>query len=152
MAGVKGKSGGKRAGAGRPRKVRPTPVESSNAVEKPEVEAISTPAEPPVVAKATKRQPKAEQPIAQPDPAPTPSAPKPLTALEFLRSVINDPRAPLATRTRAAITLASYEHQKPHDGGKRDAQQQAAQQAHQAQGFAPMAPPMRLAAVGGKKA
>jgi phage terminase small subunit len=53
---------------------------------------------------------------------------------------MNDETQDAALRVRAAIAAAQYEHAKPGEGGKKEAQQAAAEDAAQRK-FAPPAPP-----------
>lgn len=106
MAGVKGRSGGARPGAGRPRKT-------------PAVE-----------------QQKAPTPVEATD------------MLDMLKKVALGQVEATALQVRAAIAAVQYTHIKAGDGGKKEAQQEAAEKV--ASRFAP-APPPRLVASGGKK-
>jgi phage terminase small subunit len=60
--------------------------------------------------------------------------------LEFLLGVMNDPGADAALRVRAAIAAAQYVHTKTHDGGKKEAREEAAKQAGAGK-FSAAAPP-----------
>lgn len=120
MAGVKGRSGGARPGAGRkPRDNVPRqPAPTDSQVEK-EIEAS------------------AEVPGVEDQ--------KPL---EFLKSVYTNAAVPLNHRVRAAIAAAQYEHFKRGDGGKKDGDKEKAVKASGGK-YSPMGAP-RLAAKNGK--
>ncbi|MDR5833347.1 terminase small subunit [Caballeronia sp. LZ034LL] len=70
-------------------------------------------------------------------------------ALEFLIAVFNDPMSEPKLRVDSAKAVAPYQHAKKGEGGKKDAQQEAAKRAASKFGAPPPAP--RLAASGGKK-
>lgn len=70
-----------------------------------------------------------------------------LTPLDFLLSVMRDPTEDKARRINAAQLAAPYVHAKKGEGGKKVAQQEAAEKVSR---FGPAQPP-RLAAAGGKK-
>lgn len=106
MAGVKGRSGGARPGAGRPRKT----------------------------------------PAVEQQKAPTPVKAKDM--LDLLQQVALGKVDATPLQVRAAIAAVQYTHVKAGDGGKKEAQQEAAEKV--ASRFAP-APPPRLVASGGKK-
>jgi phage terminase small subunit len=64
------------------------------------------------------------------------------TPLEFLVAVMQDPKAPLAARLKAAQAAAPFMHAKAAGaGGKKDSQRQAADRVSQGDLFAPAAPP-----------
>ena len=92
MAGVKGRSGGKRLGAGR--KAKPK-------APKAQVETVDATGE------------------ASPEPQQLPTTDDPLV---FLMAVQNDPMTDIRTRVRAAIAAVQYKHTKRGDGGKKDDQ------------------------------
>lgn len=64
-------------------------------------------------------------------------------ALQFLEDVVNDPKAPLQQRVRAAIAAAQYRHTKKHDGGKRDDATERAKKAAAGK-YAPSRTPLAL--------
>lgn len=107
MAGVKGRSGGARPGAGRPRKT----------------------------------------PAVEQQKAPTPVEGD-VDMLTLLQQVALGRVSATPLQVRAAIAAVQYTHVKAGDGGKKEAQQEAAEKV--ASRFAP-APPPRLVASGGKK-
>lgn len=132
MAGVKGKSGGFRPGAGRPKG-------SSKAGR---VVAPKKPANRPVAAKPV-------PPAALSNPGVTPEqpdAPTPETAYDdpllFLLEKMNDPGLDMPLRVRAAIAAVQYKHPKAGDGGKKESVADAAKKAGAGR-FAPTAPPPR---------
>ena len=97
MAGVKGRSGGKRAGAGRKPKPKapdaPMAPNGGPASDRPGADA-------------------ADQAIAPCD-----------DPMEVLIAVMNNPLAAPALRVRSAIAAVQYTHTKRENGGKRDEQQ-----------------------------
>lgn len=124
MAGVKGRSGGKRANAGR----KPLTPEQK-------------------AARAAARAEKAaEAAAAVSDGMPAGN----LEPLPFLEAVMNNPQADIKVRVRAAIAAAQYRHTKLHDGGKKDATAGKAKDAAGGRFSTPGAPP-RLAVAGGKR-
>ena len=145
MAGVKGRSGGARPGAGRKKKqpVLLTSAATPAAAPKP----VKAPAKPKKAAKA---------PV--PSPSPAPAAPPdvlagmgeegfdPRPALEQVAMGLLEPSP---AQMKALVALMPYVHTKRGEGGKKEQKQEAAQKV--ASRFAPAAPP-RLVAVGGKKA
>lgn len=65
-----------------------------------------------------------------------------LTPLEFLERHMNDPRVPMATRTRCAIAAARYRHTARDDGGKKEQQaDEAAKATQDGSKFAPQRAP-----------
>lgn len=124
MAGVKGRSGGARPGAGR----KPQPKKTNIGV---------------VVAKEKKRAAQVA-----PVEAPALSTKDDVTIgnvgttdpLEFLESVMRNPLAEDSLRVRAAVTVAQYRHAKKADAGKKGAKADAANKASTGR-FAPAAPP-----------
>ena len=127
MAGVKGRSGGKRPGAGR--KKRP-----------PLLEAQLPPAGAP--------QPCAGQPVTAVGQEPLPTTEDPAV---FLAALMNNRAADLRLRAEAAKALMPFMHAKPGEaktGKKQQADERA--KAVGAGRFAASAPP-RLAAAGGKR-
>ncbi|MDR5801636.1 terminase small subunit [Caballeronia sp. LZ001] len=70
-------------------------------------------------------------------------------ALEFLIAVFNDPMTEPKLRVDSAKAVVPYQHAKKGEGGKKDAEQEAAKRAASKFGAPPPAP--RLAASGGKK-
>ena len=102
MAGVKGRSGGARPGAGRPKK-EPTLIDLGAVYDDPE---------------------------------------------KFLRAVMNDAMTDAKLRIDAAKALMPYVHPRKGEGGKKDAQGEAAKKV--ASRFS-SAPPPKLVAAGGKK-
>lgn len=97
------------------------------------------------------RKPRQKPPEKLPDEPVSPDSEhqKRLDALEFLENVVNDPKAPLQQRVRAAIAAAQYRHMKKGDGGKKDEQAERAKKAGGGK-FAPTEPP-KLAAANGKR-
>lgn len=117
MAGVKGRSGGRRAGAGRKKVVRPEgdlEGASLNLGKLPELPETAAPKDP-ISAQAS--------------------------SLDFLKAVMNDLRQPLALRVRCAMTAAQYEHTRRKDGGKKEEQQGKADKVAGGR-FAPRAAPV----------
>lgn len=90
MAGVKGRSGSGGARPGAGRKRKPKAAETA---------VLSPSAASPAAEKADgdRKEP-----------------------LQFLEDVVNDPKAPLKDRIRAAVAAAQYRHTKRHDGGKQE--------------------------------
>lgn len=125
MAGVKGRSGGARPGAGRKPKAKPaTVVHPSVKVElerQPHGGAL----------KRTIQEPVAQQPV---------------DMLTFLQDVALGLTEASSLQVRAAIAAVQYTHLKKGDGGKKD---EIADLAKKAAGgkFRPAAPPLKL--VGG---
>lgn len=154
MAGVKGRSGGARPGAGRKKK---QPVPLTVATPAPKATAAKSPA------KKTARRGSAVGLEPQPHggglkrshavPEPLPDAlagmgeegfdPRP--ALEQVALGLLEPSP---AQMKALIALMPYVHTKRGEGGKKEQRQEAAQKV--AGRFAPAAPP-KLAAVGGRK-
>ena len=118
MTGVKGRSGGKRAGAGR---------KANAAVKMTELLKIEAgPVRP-------------ESSAALRDDLNFPALPGD-SPLAFLEAVMKDPRVDLKTRVRSAIAAAQYRHLKKGDGGKKDEVADKAKVAATGR-FAPKAPP-----------
>lgn len=116
MAGVKGRSGGARPGAGRPRKKSAAG------------QAVEERLEPQAHGGALKR---------------TAANPVPIEAdnmLELLQKVALGQVDATALQVRAAIAAVQYTHVKAGDGGKKDAQQEAARKAASGR-FATKSPP-----------
>lgn len=116
-------SGGKRPGAGRPKKI----VTFND-----------------VVATVAK-----DVPMPPPPPTEPPPPPDDLTnigdPIKFLTAVMTAPLLPLHIRMDAAKAMLPYTHKKLGEGGKKEQKQAAAE--HTASKFAPSAPP-KLKAVG----
>jgi len=104
MAGVKGRSGGARSGAGRPRK-----------------KADDTPKAPP--------------PLIEAD-----------DMLDLLQKVALGQLEATALQVRAAIAAVQYTHAKKGEGGKKDAEKEAAKRV--AERFSAPPPPTKLRVVG----
>ena len=155
MAGVKGRSGGARPGAGRKKK-QPVPLT-----------AAGTPEVPPMVAEAPAKKTARRGPAVELEPQPhggglkrSRAVPEPLPdALAGVGEDGFDPRPaleqvamgllePSPAQMKALVALMPYVHTKRGEGGKKEQKQEAAQKV--ASRFAPAAPP-RLVAVGGKK-
>lgn len=129
MAGVKGRSGGKRPGAG-----RPPGAKSRKTIEKEKAIAVSLSTPKP------KRKAVA-QPGAEPDVLLR--VDEDTDSLQFLRQVYRNSLVDVKTRVRAAGIAAQYEHTRTKDGaGKREGQAAAAEKA--AKKFSPSAPPLRV--------
>jgi len=139
MAGVKGRSGGKRVNAGR--KAGPKPEQAVKA----QVDAARA-------ADAARQDAPAVDAVADPVLRADGSIRKigdgPRDPLEFLKDALNDPTAPFKDRIRAAIAAAQYVHTKTHDGGKKEARQAAADKAAQGGKFGARPAPLKV--VGGK--
>lgn len=129
MAGVKGRSGGARKGAGRKAKPAPKQVPVAGVVERLEEQAHGG---------ALKRSTTV--------PVPASDSPDMLTLLQQVALGIIE-STPL--QVRAAIAAVQYTHTKRGDGGKKEEQDAKAKKAHGKFG-APVAPP-RLVAVAGTK-
>ena len=130
MAGVKGRSGGARPGAGRKPKAKP---------EQAKVPAsVKVELEPQPHGGALKRS--QEAPVAQAE----------TDMLKFLQDVALGRTEASSLQVRAAIAAVQYTHTKRADGGKKEEQAEKAKQAAGAGRFAAVAPP-RLAAAGGRK-
>lgn len=123
MAGVKGRSGGARPGAGR---------------KKLKVDAVSVELEPQAHGGALKRSHAAE-----PEPAVVPGDMDPL---EFLEGVMRGTIDATPLQVRAAVAAAQYRHMKKGDGGKKEEQAGKAKKAAAGRFGAPAAP---LKLVGG---
>jgi phage terminase small subunit len=129
MAGVKGRSGGARPGAGRkgsPRRtigvVAPVPAE------RPADAKPVAPTTPPVQVAEAEELTIGD--LGDVDP------------LAFLEAVMRNPLAADQLRVRAAVTVAAYRHSKKGDAGKKGAKEEAARKASGAGGrFAPATPP-----------
>lgn len=130
MAGVKGRSGGKRPGAGRPKgsgKKGVTvvaPATTKKTVPGTEQAAAQAPTDP----MATAGQGQGTQPATWYD-----------NPLDFLIVAMNNPALEMPLRVRAALSAAQYKNTKPGDGGKKEQQAAAAKSA--AAKFRPSAPP-----------
>jgi len=121
MAGVKGKSGGKRAGAGR----KPLMLSDSADPRIPSFTAIKKPAdaakvELPHVTDVAEHRFK--------------------NGLDFMLFVMNDPQCSAALRLDAAKALAPYQHAKKGELGKKEQQGEAAAKVGTGK-YAPSAPP-----------
>lgn len=114
MAGVKGRSGGARRGAGRPRKSA----------------AIEQSLEPQSHGGALKRERE----------VPVPVEVEGDDMLTLLKQVALGRVEVSALQVRAAIAAVQYEHSKPGEGGKKDARRGAAKSASSGI-YAPAAPP-----------
>jgi len=112
MAGVKGRSGGKRQGAGRKPKIKPDDEASPAVGGKARGEAALS-----KIMDGEERDP-----------------------LDFLLVVQNDPLMDPKLRLRAAIAAAQYKHTKRHDGGKKESLGEGARKAAEGR-FSPKAPP-----------
>lgn len=131
MAGVKGRSGGARQGAGRPRAVEPkrqagrvARVQLRNATDE-ELPANS-----------------AGTAMAPPDDlVPTVVLPAADNPLDFLIAAMNNPLLDARSRIRAAVTAAQYTNQKTKDLGKKEQQAADAASVVRSSRFAPSAPP-----------
>lgn len=146
MAGVKGRSGGARPGAGRKKKapaVLTAPVKKSLAAKPKKAPAVEM--EPQGHGGSLKRSHAvpAEIPAALVGIGEEGFDPRP--ALEQVALGLLDPSP---SQMKALIALMPYVHTKRGEGGKKEQKQEAAQRV--ASRFAPSAPP-KLAAVGGKK-
>lgn len=148
MAGVKGRSGGKRAGAGRKAEYKPL----VDVPARPERETSQNDAQ---VAKVAARVAKS---IAKAEAAKVaaPAAPETPPAFEsqqftdpkdFLAWVMNNPTADGKVRVSAAVALMPYAHKKVGEQGKKDQKQEAANKV--ASRFAQRQPP-RVVASNGK--
>lgn len=134
MAGVKGRSGGKRPGAGRPKKGAASKVVTVATPARPKAKAAPAPKNP-VVAK--------NDPVVTPDAADaTPPATTYDDPVEFLLTAMNNPLLDMNLRVRAALSAAQYKNKKVHDGGKKEEQAGAAKSAAGGR-YAPSAPPPR---------
>lgn len=140
MAGVKGRSGGARPGAGR--KPKPKGLAGN---QMPKAAGVQVTQEPQPHGGALRRSK-----ATKPDKTSALADGKKRDPLEFLELVVNDPQAPLKDRIRAAVAAAQYRHTKVHDGGKKDATADKAKGAAGGRFSTPGAPP-RLAVAGGKR-
>ena len=124
MAGVKGKSGGARVGAGRKRAPKP-------ALATPEAlpPTVSVELEPQAHGGALKRSHAEPVPVEGTD-----------DMLELLQNVALGRTAATALQVRAAIAAVQYTHTKRGDGGKKEEAATLAEQAGKGR-FAPKAPP-----------
>lgn len=130
MAGMKGRSGGARPGAGRKPKAKPAE----------QVAAISA----------------AQSPVSQAAPVGSEVLPavRPLfdgktrTPIELLELAMNDPAVDVKDRIRAAVAAAQYRHYKLGDGGKKDETEAKAKKASAGR-FAPKAAPKLVVNNGG---
>ena len=120
MTGVKGRSGGKRAGAGR----KANAAVKSDLTEQLKMEAGSV-------------RPESSAAVRDDSIFPTLASDSPLA---FLEAVMKDPGVDLKTRVRSAIAAAQYRHLKKGDGGKKDEIADKAKVAATGR-FAPKAPP-----------
>ena len=125
MAGVKGKSGGARAGAGRKRAPKP-------ALATPEAlpPTVSVELEPQAHGGALKRSHAEPVPVEGTD-----------DMLELLQNVALGRTAATALQVRAAIAAVQYTHTKRGDGGKKEEKAAAASQAATTGRFAQKMPP-----------
>ena len=125
MAGVKGRSGGARPGAGRKAKEKPEVVKSTTDKLEPQLHGG-----------ALKRR--TAEPVPQDD----------KDMLTFLQDVALGRTDASNIQVRAAIAAVQYTNRKMGDSGKKEERDEKARKV--AARFAPAAPP-KLAAVGGKK-
>lgn len=133
MAGVKGRSGGKRPGAGRP---KGSGKKGVTAVAPAATEKVAVGTE--MAAAAAK-----SDPMATPPGAPgTPPAPWYDNPLDFLIQAMNNPALEMPLRVRAALSAAQYKNTKPGDGGKKEKQAEAASRAGNK--FQRSPPPLRV--------
>lgn len=116
MAGVKGRSGGARPGAGRPRK-KTEPVQSAAERLEPQPHGGS---------------------LKRSDANPTPIEAD--NMLEMLQKVALGQVRATSLQVRAAIAAVQYTHVKAGDGGKKDARKEAAAEAARGR-LAPKQPP-----------
>lgn len=140
MAGVKGRSGGKRAGAGR--KPAPRPEDAVKAKVQAAKAADAAREAAPEISQI-------EDPVLRSDGTTRKIGDGPRDPLEFLQDALNDPTAPFKDRIRSAIAAVQYTHTKTHDGGKKKAKQDAAEKAGQGSRFGVRAAPLKV--VGGGK-
>ena len=137
MAGVKGRSGGKRPGAGRPKgsgkKVVTvvTPAATKKPAPATEIDVSAAKTDP----MATAGQGAVTQPATWYD-----------NPLDFLIQAMNNPALEMPLRVRAALSAAQYKNTKPGDGGKKEKQAEAASRAGNK--FQRSPPPLRV--VGGR--
>jgi len=110
MAGVKGRSGGFRPGAGR--KKKPTPESGWTPPVAQQVEPASCPGEP-------QEEAETAPVLAQVEGGSTVPPPKYVSPLTFLEGVYMDDKMPLSDRIRAAAVAAGFVHVKKSDEGKK---------------------------------
>lgn len=131
MAGVKGRSGGARQGAGRPRAVEPK--QAAGRVARVRLRN-DTDEELPRNSAGTAMAP-AE------DMEPTVVLPASDDPLEFLIAAMNNPLLDARSRLRAAVTAAQYTNKKTKGFGKKEQQATDAANVVRSSRFAPSAPP-----------
>lgn len=135
MEGKAGRSGGARAGAGRPKKIKSG---SSNEIKSNGAgAAVKVALEKQAHGGALKRSTAA--PVEAPD----------LDMLQLLKEIALGRLDATASQVRAAVAAVQYTHTKKGDGGKKDDQAENAKKAGAGK-FAAAAPP-KLVAAGGKK-
>lgn len=123
MAGVKGRSGGAREGAGR-KPIKPRVEESLEPQPHGGALRRTTTVAPELCVELTDGRDR--------------------DSLTFLKLVMKDPGAPLKDRIRAAVAAAQYEHPKRGEGGKREAAADRAKRAATGKYAAPTPPTRRL--------
>lgn len=131
MAGVKGRSGGARPGAGRPRAVEP--ARQNGKVARVKLRS-ATDEELPANSAGTMMAP-AE------DVEPTVVLPASDNPLDFLLAAMNNPLLDPRSRIRAAVTAAQYTNKKTKELGKKEQQATDAANVVRSTRFAPSAPP-----------
>lgn len=127
MAGSPGRSGGRRPGAGRPRKSAAAEHVSATLATPAPIDAVPQPA-----------------PSTTSTPAPTdPAAPPAVTEtpLDYMLRVMNDRSEDPDMRARMAMAAAPYVHGKVGEQGKKAQKQEAAEKTQKAGRFATPAPP-----------
>lgn len=128
MPGVKGRSGGKRVGAGR------KPAPKTNAIGATLAQIVVAQAAVPVVQGAG---------VSQPTPATEALPTGETTPLEFLLAVMRNPAVDDKLRLEAAKTAAPFMHVKKGEGGKKEEKQDAAKKAGMGK-FAAAPAPLRM--------
>lgn len=153
MAGVKGRSGGARKGAGAKRKGTARPDGGPVGAAAPAAAPNPAPgaAVPPAGLQAAEPG-DTDQPVVQlPEDAQGAPIPACANPLDFLERVMNDTRLGLRERLRAAVAAAQYRHAKRADEGKKKTAEVKAKETAGESRLRPMEPP-KLQAVPGRRA
>ena len=153
MAGVKGRSGGKRTGAGRKAEFNPLEDVPARPERVPSADKVVIDAQVAKVAKVAAQVAKGMKKAAEVPQVETPGAPNHEPSQftdpkDFLVWVMNNPTADGKVRVASAVALMPYTHKKVGEQGKKEEKQDAAGKV--ASKFARREPP-RIVAANGKE-
>lgn len=149
MAGVKGRSGGKRAGSGA--KKKPRPPASMEDVLLPSADRAALGVPPPPAPFPPPGAGDTDQPVVQlPEDAQQEPVPACATPLELLERIMNDTRLDLKVRLKAAVAAAQYRHPKRSEEGSKKTKVRTAEDVAKGDRLRPQEPP-KLRAIQGRK-